>query len=192
MFNQTLPTAVHSWWYYIVITMKNVVKFFIVSTFLCISSCFLVVINVYNIWSFEILELGLPRLCTTRDMSLFPHFKANNRPNVFVPYSWILGSSFFFKICFNQDHFLFQPHFLFFSTLSSVITIAICWRLRWRARPGMIWLALVGWSTVITYLTMYLCPCREMLLIHSSILHLYLLGMREHVKHQCIMQCFVV
>lgn len=152
--------------------MKNVVKFFIVSTFLCISSCFLVVINVCNIWSFEILELGLPRLCTTRDMSLFPHFKANNRPNVFVPYSWILGSSFFFKICFNQDHFLFQPHFLFFSTLSSVITIATCWRLRWRARPGMIWLALVGWSTVITYLTMYLCPCREMLLIHSSILHL--------------------
>ena len=153
MFNQTLPTAVHSWWCYIVITMKNVVKFFIVSTFLCISSCFLVVINVCNIWSFEILELGLPRLCTTRDMSLFPHFKANNRPNIFVPYSWILGSSFFFKICFNHDHFLFQPHFLFFSTLSSVITIATCWRLRWRARPGMIWLALVGWSTVITYLT---------------------------------------
>lgn len=109
--------------------------------------------NVCNIWSFEILELGLPRLCTTRAMSLFPHFKANNRPNIFVPYSWILGSSFFFKICFNQDHFLFQPHFLFFSTLSSVITIATCWRLRWRARPGMIWLALVGWSTVITYLT---------------------------------------
>ena len=125
IFKQTLLTAVHSWWCCIVITMKNIVKFSIVSTFLCISSCFLVVINACNILYFEILELGLPRLCTTRDMSLCPQFKANNRPNVLVSYSWIL--EIIFCICFNQtDHFLFQSHFLFFSRLTSIITTTTC------------------------------------------------------------------
>ena len=150
MFNQTLPTTVHSWWCYIVITMKNVVKFFIVSTFLPV---FLLwsMYAIYDLLRFLNLvsqDFAPQEICPCSHISR----QITDQISLFLTLGF-LDHLFSLRYVSNQDHFLFQPHFLFFSTLSSVITIATCWRLRWRARPGMIWLALVGWSTVITYLT---------------------------------------